>query len=251
MNASLPHGSFAGYESGCRTRAMCPHGEFSPWLTCAEAAVRRRSDYRMWKLPLDQPVPREVPVRAAASSQGRAPVPQDGVDDAHGTLGGYRRGCHEDRLCPNWQLGRPTCAGTRREYIRKYRARRLHGEGSDVTHGTPNGYYLGCRDRRTCPGDSDGLTCAEAQRTRRREIAAAAGIPPRVELVNSTPASERIRQLRSHGYSLREIARLTGCGHTTISDLAKTGPGRRTRITPEILSRILQAQDSGPRASRA
>jgi len=195
----------------------------------------------MWKLPLEQPIPRD----ASAGSAAPAPTERGSGDETaatHGTLGGYRRGCHEDRTCPNWQRGRTTCAGARREYIRDYRSRRLDGEGPGVAHGTPNGYYLGCRDRRTCPGDSDGRSCADAQALRRREIAASAGIAPRAEHVDSTPASERIWQLRQRGFSLREIARLTGCGHTTISDLAKTGQGRRARITPDVLHRILRAQ---------
>lgn len=35
------------------------------------------------------------------------------------------------------------------------------------------------------------------------------------------------------------LPRLTGCGHTTIAELAKTGSGRRSQITPETLQRIL------------
>lgn len=160
----IPHGSPAGYEAGCRTRSSCPHGDLSPWVTCAEASVRRRSDYRMWQLPLDQPIPRSGTVDDAP----RAPQAQEasGADtdlDAHGTLGGYRRGCHRDRLCPNWTIGRTTCAGARREYIRDYRERRFRSEGHSITHGTPYGYYLGCRDRRTCPGSADGVTCSDAQ----------------------------------------------------------------------------------------
>lgn len=240
MTNRIPHGSPAGYEAGCRTRSSCPHGDLSPWVTCAEASVRRRSDYRMWQLPLDQPIPRSGTVDDAP----RAPQAQEasGADtdlDAHGTLGGYRRGCHRDRLCPNWTIGRTTCAGARREYIRDYRERRFRSEGHSITHGTPYGYYLGCRDRRTCPGGADGVTCSDAQAARKREIAAAAGIPPRVEPVDSLAASERIWQLRAEGYSLREIARLTGCGHTTIAELARTGSGRRSHITPETLQRVL------------
>lgn len=245
MTNRIPHGSPAGYEGGCRTRSACPHGDLSPWVTCAEASVRRRSDYRIWQLPLDQPIPRSGTVDDAP----RAPQAQEasGADsdlDAHGTLGGYRRGCHRDRLCPNWTIGRTTCAGARREYIRNYRERRFRSECHTFTHGTPYGYYLGCRDWRTCPGSADGLTCSDAQAARKREIAAAAGIPTRVEPVDSLPASERIWQLRSEGYSLRDIARITGCGHTTIAELAKSGSGRRSRITPETLRRILDARRS-------
>lgn len=119
--------------------------------------------------------------------------------------------------------------------------RRPRNEGHTITHGTTYGYYLGCRDRRTCPGGADGVTCSDAQAARKREIAAAAGIPPRVEPVDSLAASERIWELRAEGRSLREIARLTGCGHTTIAELARTGSGRRTHVTPETLQRILGA----------
>lgn len=238
MNSRIPHGSPAGFEAGCRTRSACPNGDLSPWVSCAEASVRRRSDYRLWKLPLEQPIPRVGVIDHPRQAPG-APAADSPGENAHGTLGGYRRGCHRDRLCPHWTIGLTTCAGARRQYIREYRERRFQRDGHTITHGTPYGYYLGCRDRRTCPGGADAVTCSDAQAARKREIAAAAGIPPRVEPVDSLPASERIWALRAQGYSLREIARLTGCGHTTIAELARTGSGRRSHITSETLQRIL------------
>lgn len=239
MNSRIPHGSPAGFEDGCRTRSACPNGELSPWLSCAEASVRRRSDYRMWRLPLDQPIPRHDAAASAASGPDPAADAPTGGTAAHGTLGGYRRGCHVDILCPHWGIGRITCAAARRKYIRDYRERRFREEADSIDHGTPYGYYLGCRDRRTCPGDREGLTCSDAQARKKRETAAAAGIPARAPVVNAGPAAERIRQLRSAGFSLRQIARLAGCGHTTISDLARTDSARRSQVTPDTLRRIL------------
>lgn len=245
MTGRISHGSPAGFADGCRTRSSCPNGELSPWLSCAEASVRRRSDYRMWQLPLDQPIPRddaETPGAASAAPSSVSTESGDGSSSAHGTLGGYRRGCHVDSLCPHWGAGRITCAAARRKYIRDYRARRLHEKAESLPHGTPYGYYLGCRDRRTCPGDESGTTCSDAQSTKKREAAAAAGIPARTPVVSATPAVERVRQLRSAGYSLRQIARLAGCGHTTIADLARTDSARRSQVTPDTLQRILALQ---------
>lgn len=242
MSSVITHGSPAGFADGCRTRAMCPNGDLSPWLSCAEASVQRRSDYRLWKLPLDQPIPRASTSSTLEADPAEPQAPSDATDDAagHGSLGGYRRGCHVDRLCPNWTAGRTTCAGARRKYIREYRARRYERDAGSIPHGTLYGYYLGCRDRRTCPGSQIGETCSDAQARRKREIASAAGIAPKVDPVDSALASQRIWELQAQGLSLREIARLTGCGHTTISDLARRGTGRRTRVNPDTLRRILE-----------
>lgn len=247
MTRRIVHGSPAGFADGCRTRSSCSHGELSPWLTCAEASVRRRADYRMWRLPLDQPIPRDGVAAAptdALSADAASPEAASDADggSAHGTLGGYRRGCHVDSLCPHWGVGRITCAAARRKYIRDYRARRFEEEAESIPHGTPYGYYLGCRDRRTCPGDVSGATCSDAQAKKKREAAAAAGIPARTPVVSADPAAERVRQLRSAGYSLRQIARLAGCGHTTIADLARTDAARRSQVTPDTLQRILALQ---------
>lgn len=137
MNSRIPHGSPAGFEDGCRTRSACPNGELSPWLSCAEASVRRRSDYRMWRLPLDQPIPRHDAAASAASGPDPAADAPTGGTAAHGTLGGYRRGCHVDSLCPHWGIGRITCAAARRKYIRDYRERRFREEADSIDHGTP------------------------------------------------------------------------------------------------------------------
>lgn len=203
--------------------------------------MRRRAEYRLWQLPLDQPLPRSAPM--GEPTVASAPVRSTDIrGSAHGSLGGYRRGCRVDELCPNWAHALITCASARRQYMRDYRERRFRDANHAFAHGTPYGYYLGCRDRRSCPGDGEsGLKCADAQARRRRETAAAAGIPARVDPVCSRAASERIWELRERGLTIRSIARLTGCGRTTISELARTGSDRRSRINPETLERIVGA----------
>jgi hypothetical protein len=230
---SAPHGSVAGFEAGCRTRAMCPMGSDSDILTCAEAALRRRGDYRLARMPLDQPVPRSGDVEDVATAPG------GGVREVHGTPWGYARGCRDPQSCPNRRRGLLTCAESRRLYVHDYVSRRAAGEGPPIAHGTPNGYFSGCRDRRLCPGDADGVSCAEARAQHRRELARAAGVAPRAETLDSGAAAARIRDLRSRGWSLRRIAAATGCGRTTIAELADEGGPVRRRVTADTLQRIL------------
>lgn len=226
-----PHGSAAGYEAGCRTRAMCVLGPDSELLTCAEAVVRRRGDYRLLRLPPDRPVPRVVDLVVSAAESQR-------VREVHGTPWGYARGCRDTRACPEYGRGGVTCAESRRSYVRDYVARRASGQASPIEHGTPNGYFAGCRDRRLCPR-GDGASCADARAQHRRRLARAAGIAPKAETLDSAPAASRVRELRARGWSLRRIAAATGCGRTTIADLAvQAGPVRR-RITADTVRRIL------------
>ena len=132
-----------------------------------------------------------------------------------------------------------TCSEARRRYYQRYASRRATGTGTPIEHGTSNGYLLGCRDRRTCPGDEDGGTCADARARYRERLARAAGIPPRVENVDARAAAAKVRELSALGLSIRRIAALTGCGRTTIADLAAEGAPTRTRITPATLERIV------------
>lgn len=240
-----PHGSPAGHDEGCRLPAHCPRHDDPDWLTCAEAAVRRRSDYRVGKLPPEQPVPRvsvaspPPAVEAPRAAHTRDPEP---APEVHGTPWGYQRGCHDDRLCPNWALGRQTCAGARRRYLDGWRSGRLGGRGAPVEHGTSNGYLLGCRDARSCPGGDTGATCPEARTAYRRECARAAGIAPRAETLSAAAAAERVREWRRQGRSIREISALTGCGRTTIGDLGSDDPTRRRRVTARTMRLILNAE---------
>lgn len=237
MNADPPHGSPAGFDAGCRTRAQCPNGDDSPYLSCTEAATRRRADYRTRKLAPDQPLPRATATIGTPTAQ----QPLE-LSEIHGTVWGYRRGCRERRACPCWPHGTMTCAEARHHYIRQYRAQRMSGNGAQVPHGTPNGYYLGCRDPRSCPGDAEGTTCTQARAQYRTRLARAAGIAPRTETIRSDEAARRIHELRDRGLSLRAIAVLTGCGRTTIAELAQPQEKRRTRITPETFQRIMETK---------
>ncbi len=50
-DVGTPDGSPSRYARGCRTAAVCPHHRSVSSLTCAEAAIQRRSDYATSKLP--------------------------------------------------------------------------------------------------------------------------------------------------------------------------------------------------------
>lgn len=218
----LPHGSPIGFEKGCRSAAMCPHHRSAEMLTCVEAAVRRRSDYSLRNLPADQPIPRETP----AVSTALLPENQGGAErgPVHGTVYGYRRGCHERNTCPNWHQSKVTCADARRIYFAAYHRRRLTGGGAPLAHGTSNGYLMGCRTESDCPGNDQGTSCSEARADYRRKTARRAGIGPRPTPVASIAAAEAIAALVAGGKSLREIARAAGVGRATVNRIA-SAPG--------------------------
>jgi hypothetical protein len=212
------------------------HGS-QDFLTCAEAAIARRSDYSLGRLPEDQPLPRARPAGAA-----ERPEPQPGAaphTPVHGTTWGYQRGCREDRTCPHWRRGKVTCAEARRAYLRSYTSDRLAGRGSPLEHGTSNGYLMGCRDARLCPGDGAGLSCSAARSAYRRDLARAAGIAPRAETVDAQEAARAVRSWLDEGQSVRAIAARTGVGRTTIAALAQPEPSGRRRLTPSTMKRIL------------
>lgn len=248
------HGSPAGFDEGCRTAAQCPHHRDDEWLTCAEAVIRRRGDRQLSRLPRTQPIarhPRSAVSAAAAVISVAEPVSESERADAaprplrtarHGTMWQYRQGCQDDRACPNWTAGRVTCAEARRRYVAKWRADRLSGVGSAFEHGTSNGYLLGCTDRRACPGDAEGTTCSEARSRYRERLARAAGIAPRAETISAADAARTVRAWVEQGRSIREIAHLTGCGRTTIAELAAADEAkRRRRVTPRTMQLILAA----------
>lgn len=230
----IVHGSPAGFAAGCRSRGGCPHAGSETTLTCVDASIARRRDYEFARLPATQVLPRsrEEPTAKAGPLQGPTEV--------HGTWWGYRRGCTSDHGCPNWELGRVTCAEARRRYVAKWKASRREGTGRSIEHGTSNGYLLGCRDR--CPGDGQGMTCSDARTRYKLERARAAGVHPRDELV---PADEIVRVLRqwvNAGRSIRSIARATGCGKSTLTALLTSSPARNTRVTPTTARRIMLAE---------
>ncbi len=228
------HGTADGYAHGCRTKWACAHHGSDQYLTCTEAAVAVRGDRELGLLPPSVPVPRARAEAAAAVALARAAIAAAQAAH-HGTLRGYRDGCRT-ASCPNTTLGRPTCADARAVYVAGWKQQRLSRAGA-IVHGTVNGYLTGCRDPR-CPGDSHGVTCGQARSRQRARAARRAGVPARIETVDSTAAARRVRQWQAQGHSLRRIASFTGCGHSTIAALAHS-ESERSRIHPDTLNRIL------------
>ena len=228
-----PHGSPAGFDQGCRSAAMCPHHRSEELLTCTEAAQRRRGDFAVAKLPAYQPLPRalDIPHRDASPSRREA----SHKEPVHGTLYGYRRGCHDRSSCPNWRAGKVTCPDARRAYFAEYHGRRLAGDGTPVAHGTSAGYLAGCRDAATCPGDAAGTTCSQARANYRVRRARQEGVGPPPETVPSAAAFDALTKLTQSGYSLRQIARAAGLSRTTV---AKVAAGRNDIILKETSVRL-------------
>ncbi|MFB7893648.1 helix-turn-helix domain-containing protein [Microbacterium sp. NPDC056044] len=234
----IPHGSPAGYDLGCRGRGQCAFQGSPDYLTCVEAATARRADFAVSRLPPTQPLLRESTTTATLlapehNSHRTGPV--------HGTTWGYQRGCRSNAACPNWRRGGVTCTEARRRYIAEYGARRVKGGGATIAHGTSNGYLLGCRDTRSCPGDARGKTCSTARAEYRRDLARAAGIPPRPESIDSAEATRLVRRLLETGLSIRQIARAAGCGRTTIADVADPKRSNRTRVSLQTMRKIVAA----------
>lgn len=240
MTHRFPHGSRAGYEQGCRSKGACLYDADSEFLTCAEAMIRSRWDYTAAKLPAHQPLPRAGTVRiripAPAAAAPKHPTPPAQV---HGTPWGYQRGCRESRECPNWRAGRITCSEARSRYVTQNKERRRRGHGTGIQHGTPGGYLLGCRD--TCPGDTTGRTCTEARSAHRRALARNTGVNPRTETTDAAKARRRIQAWIAEGLSIRQVAKLTGCGRTTITAIVNPSGTRGMQITRETLHRICHA----------
>jgi hypothetical protein len=226
------HGSPAGFDAGCGTRASCPNHGSPTTLTCAEAVVRRRGDYEAGRLPRDQPLLRGLTVNRSARSQAGARA------SAHGTPWGYQRGCRVRQDCPNWLAGRITCADARRQYLADYKRRRREGTGSAPAHGTIAGYSAGCHDPAACPQPETSCTVAwRAYKLRRsREAGARAR-----DTVDPHEARIAVLGMRERGHSVRAIAELAGVGRTTIGDLLRGGRGDGDRpFTRDIVERILR-----------
>ncbi|WP_424936904.1 MULTISPECIES: hypothetical protein [Bacteria] len=251
LREGLVHGSVQGYENGCRSRGGCAYGPDDGYLSCAEAAIARRSDWRLAGLPTNQPIPRRKPApapqRAAAPVRRSEPVrvaepvivePKE----VHGTTWGYRRGCTTDRGCPHWRLGRVTCRQARREYVREYKRRRIEGNGKPIEHGTNRGYLSGCQDESRCPNQRTGTTCAEARRAYKRERSYDAGARPRVLVEPDQGVREVLVSLQEAGWSLRRIASSAGVGLTTVCAIARSGgtdgADAVRRFTPATLEKL-------------
>lgn len=240
---SLPlHGSPAGFEAGCSTRAACPLHGSETHLTCVEAAIRRRGDYYASRLPLGQPLLRQT---RRATRELEKQEKSGGPDLKHGTPWGYQRGCRQRTSCPNWRAGKVTCADARRTYFREYKRRRREGAGSVLQHGTTAGYSAGCHDRNACGLDENGRSCADAWREYKIRRARKAGVNPR----GSTDAHEAraaVLDMRARGHSVRSIALVTGVGRTTIGELLRTASRRQDRpFSRAVVDRILSASRVG------
>lgn len=237
-SASFPHGTSFGFAHGCRSRGGCLFHESAHYLTCAEAAAARRRDFAVARLPEWLPVARDVldtgETNRGDNRAGRALV--------HGTTWGYQRGCRSPRDCPEWRAGRLSCTEARQRYAIVYRTERAEGRGTTITHGTSNGYLLGCRNSALCPGGQSGETCSEARSRYRRDRARMLAPAVRPPLVNATAATQKIRQWVEDGMSLRRIATLTGVGRTTIAALADPGRSGRTEIADTTCQRILDLE---------
>jgi hypothetical protein len=137
----------------------------------------------------------------------------------HGTPAGYDQGCKSGGLCPNKGTDAMTCKEAKSRYNSDASYRReIDGtpapkprllepakkptitgladdlraklNAADFPHGTNGGYQRGCRAavEQYCPGDSDGRTCAQANREykaeyiknrRADEALKAAGVAPK------------------------------------------------------------------------
>lgn len=204
-----------------------------------------------------RPMPAAVePSRSPSSRSARTSRPArrtrprtDGP--VHGTCHGFARGCKTDEECPNTARGLKSCAQAQHEYREEYTARRRAGVGPTVEHGTEYGYQLGCRDRETCPGSEDGLTCPDARVRADRQRARNRGVPLQRPLVPSAPTLAHLAQLRAAGMTLPRLIEESGVGRTALrtliygrDDYTPDGPGPRhgevpARIDAEKARRIL------------
>lgn len=240
MNDSAPdpqtlpaHGSSGGHEAGCLTARMCPNDGSTGWLTCAEAAIRRRGDYRWFSYPRHLAMPRsdtEAAFLAALTTSNKRSY-------VHGTIWGYARGCRDGAGCPN--AARKSCFEARREYVVDWRQARRQGVGRPIEHGTTRGYGSGCRGDASCPGGEGGVTCLQAQRAYKLERARTRGVHEVQLADNVQEAAAHVRRLLSGGVSIRELARLSGVGRTTLGELARYGSGGRAAFTSSTAERVL------------
>lgn len=229
-----PHGSPAGFEQGCTTALGCPNLGSAEVLTCVDAATRRRGDWSLRRLPLDQPL---------RVLQDVAPTPHAEQPEVHGTPWGYRRGCRDRSSCPNWRRGGFTCTDARARYLEDYRRRRVSGEGSSIEHGTLAGYHAGCRDEARCGGAALGTTCSEARRRYKLERARRAGIRPAPLVDDPTAAARAVQRWAGSGRSIREIARMTGVARDTVLALAEHDrSGSPRRFTTTTVQRVLAVE---------
>lgn len=56
----IVHGSPEGYDLGCQTRAGCANHHHPTLMTCFAAAIAVRDDWRLAKLPRNEPLPKSA-----------------------------------------------------------------------------------------------------------------------------------------------------------------------------------------------
>ena len=215
---------------------MCPNHRSGSVLSCAEAAVRRRGDFTLGRLPLDQPIPRVL------TDEATEPAAAGPTEPVHGTPWGYQRGCRVAQACPNWRRGRQTCAEARRRYFAQYTRRRREGSGSAIAHGTVRGYSAGCRAGDQCNVEPHGRTCADAWREYKMAHARRQGVRPLETGVPPGEAAFHVKRWIEQGMSRRSIAARVGIGRTTVGELLAYARGAargRTLFHPETVSKVL------------
>jgi len=143
----FPHGTPHGFERGCRGRVCRGGAEYGQ--SCRAAFTRYAGDAAYRRLVLQgasdevlrrparfaAPLPRIDAMRQkrAAAAVTRAAVAAVSTRGrSHGTLAGYRRGCHKGAPCPAGADGR-TCAEVMAAYqIDWARRRRAQGDAREV-----------------------------------------------------------------------------------------------------------------------
>lgn len=183
----VQHGTLDGYRAGCRAELSCPAR--AAGASCLAVAIRYAGDWPFRRYVDAGLTEREAADRCAADDAAAQPAParalravgrrsgvargdRRGAGGAavrrapaaaeHGTVLGYRRGCHAGDPCPST----PTCAQAAAADRRRTRVRRPR----QLVHGTRAGYARGCTDPETCPQHELQLpTCAEVGRAYGRE----------------------------------------------------------------------------------
>ena len=69
------HGSPEGYDLGCQTRAGCANHHHPTLMTCFAAAIAVRDDWRLAKLPRNEPLPKSARRLRRASPRSKEGTP--------------------------------------------------------------------------------------------------------------------------------------------------------------------------------
>lgn len=211
METKLTHGTVIGFRHGCRSRGGCIHHRSAVFLTCVEATIARRGDFRIAAMPEDLPVSRSL--TKSQSDRSRSDVRARSQADGSASKASLSRSAERAPVRrPSWR------------------------------HGTATGYGRGCRSHERCPRGEGGLSCHEVRNAARLRLSRRAGVGPAEPSTTSELAREHIARLVGQGLSLRRIASLCGVGHTTVSNIAN---GTACTIRISIQAKILGLSDCG------